>query len=106
MALTRQVHAVDTDDLTEYRGHLTDADMLRLDAVLRRALGYEVVHGLPPPNRGDSRLRHRAAGGRALGMKMGSFYTAVSRSRAWKNRRYDFVIEEISEDEFKKEYAL
>ena len=39
MALTRQVHAVDTDDLTEYRGHLTDADMLRLDAVLRRALG-------------------------------------------------------------------
>ena len=41
----------------------------------------------------------------ALGMKMGSFYTAVSRSRAWKNRRYDFVIEEISEDEFKKEYG-
>lgn len=39
MALTRQVHAVDTDGLTEYRGHLTDADMLRLDAVLRRALG-------------------------------------------------------------------
>ena len=39
MAMTRQVHAVDTDDLTEYRGHLTDADMLRLDAVLRRALG-------------------------------------------------------------------
>lgn len=39
MALTRQVHAVDTDDLTEHRGHLTDADMLRLDAVLRRALG-------------------------------------------------------------------
>lgn len=28
-----------TYDLTEYRGHLTDADMLRLDAVLRRALG-------------------------------------------------------------------
>ena len=42
----------------------------------------------------------------ALGMKMGSFYTAVSRSRAWKNRRYDFVIEEISEDEFKKEYII
>ena len=39
MALTRQVHAVDADDLTEYRGHLTDADMLRLDAALRRALG-------------------------------------------------------------------
>ena len=39
MAMTRQVHAVDTDDLTEYRGHLTDADMLRLDAALRRALG-------------------------------------------------------------------
>lgn len=28
--------------------------------------GYEVVHGLPPPNRGDSRLRHRAAGGRGF----------------------------------------
>lgn len=39
MAMTRQVHAVDTDDLTEYRGHLTDADMLRLDTALRRALG-------------------------------------------------------------------
>lgn len=39
MAMTRQVHAVDTDDLTEYRGHLTDADMLRLDKALRRALG-------------------------------------------------------------------
>lgn len=42
----------------------------------------------------------------ALGMKMGSFYTAISRSRTWKNRRYDFVIEEINEDEFKKEYEL
>ena len=30
----------------------------------------------------------------ALGMKMGSFYTAVSRSRTWKNCRYDFVIED------------
>lgn len=39
MAMARQVHAVDTDDLTEYRGHLTDADMLRLDKALRRALG-------------------------------------------------------------------
>ena len=39
MALTRQVHAVDADDLTEYRGHLADVDMLRLDAVLRQALG-------------------------------------------------------------------
>lgn len=39
MALTRQAHAVDANDLTEYRGHLTDADMLRLDAALRRALG-------------------------------------------------------------------
>ena len=38
MAMTRQVHAVDTDDLTEYRGHLTDADMLRLDEALRHAL--------------------------------------------------------------------
>lgn len=39
MALTRQAHAVDTDDLTEYQGRLSDADMLRLDAALRRALG-------------------------------------------------------------------
>lgn len=39
MALTRQVHAVDTDDLTEYRGRLTDADMARVDLALRRALG-------------------------------------------------------------------
>lgn len=36
---------------------------------------------------------------------MGSFYTAISRSRTWENRRYDFVIEEIDEDKFKKEYA-
>ena len=56
-----------------------------------------MVHGLPPPDGGDPRLRHRKAGSR--------FYTAVSRSRTWKNRRYDFVIEEINEDEFKKEYA-
>lgn len=39
MALTRQVHAVDADDLTEYRGHLADVDMLRLDQALRQALG-------------------------------------------------------------------
>lgn len=39
MALTRQAHAVDADDLTEYRGHLTDADMLRVDTALRQALG-------------------------------------------------------------------
>lgn len=39
MAMTRQVHAVDTDDLTEYRGRLTDADMARVDLALRRALG-------------------------------------------------------------------
>ena len=42
----------------------------------------------------------------ALGMKLGSFYTAISRSRTWKNRRYDFVIEEIDEDKFKKEYEI
>lgn len=39
MALTRQAHAVDAADLVEYRGHLTDADMLRVDAALRQALG-------------------------------------------------------------------
>lgn len=38
MAMTRQVHAVDTDDLTEYRGRLTDADMARVDQALRQAL--------------------------------------------------------------------
>lgn len=40
-----------------------------------------------------------------LGMKIGSFYTTVSRSRACENRKYDFVIEEINERTFKKEYA-
>ena len=28
----------------------------------------------------------------ALGMKLGSFYTAVTRSRTWENSKYDFVI--------------
>lgn len=41
----------------------------------------------------------------ALGMKPGSFYTAVSRSRSWQNRKYDFVIEEIDDHKFEKEYA-
>lgn len=39
MALTGRCTQWTLTDLTEYRGHLTDADMLRLDAVLRRALG-------------------------------------------------------------------
>lgn len=39
MALTRQVRAMGTDDLTEYREHLTDADIRRLDEALRRVLG-------------------------------------------------------------------
>lgn len=42
----------------------------------------------------------------ALGMKMGSFYTAVSRSRTWENYKYDFVIEDVNERKFKKEYVL
>ena len=42
----------------------------------------------------------------ALGMKMGSFYTAISRSRTWKNRKYDFVVEEIDDHKFEKEYEL
>ena len=42
----------------------------------------------------------------ALGMKLGSFYTAVTRSRTWENSKYDFVIEDINERKFKKEYAL
>lgn len=39
MALTGRCTQWTLTDPTEYRGHLTDADMLRLDAVLRRALG-------------------------------------------------------------------
>lgn len=39
MALTQQMHAVDTADLIEYIGHLTDAEMARVDAALHRALG-------------------------------------------------------------------
>ena len=42
----------------------------------------------------------------ALGMKLGSFYTAVTRSRTWENSKYDFVIEDINERKFEKEYAL
>ena len=41
----------------------------------------------------------------ALGMSLNSFYCTASRSRNWKNRKYDFVIEEINEEKFKKEYA-
>ena len=36
---------------------------------------------------------------------MNSFYCTVSRSRTWKNRKYDFVIEEIDDTKFEKEYA-
>lgn len=39
MALPRQVHGADRADLQHYLGHLTDADMRRLDAALRSALG-------------------------------------------------------------------
>lgn len=39
MALPRQVHGADQADLQQYLGHLTDADMRRLDAALRSALG-------------------------------------------------------------------
>lgn len=39
MALPRQVHGADRADLRQYLGHLTDADMRRLDAALRSALG-------------------------------------------------------------------
>ena len=42
----------------------------------------------------------------ALGMKMGSFYTAISRSRTWKNRKYDFVVEDIDDHKFEQEYAI
>lgn len=39
MALPRQVHGADRADLQQYLGHLTDADMRRIDAALRSALG-------------------------------------------------------------------
>ena len=39
MALPRQVHGADRADLQQYLGHLTGADMRRLDAALRSALG-------------------------------------------------------------------
>ena len=39
MALPRQVHGADRADLQQYLGHLTDADMRRLDAALRSVLG-------------------------------------------------------------------
>lgn len=40
----------------------------------------------------------------ALGMNLNSFYCAVSRSSTGKQRKYTFVVEQIDEDEFKKEY--
>ena len=39
MALTRQLHAVDTTDLGDFMYHLTDTDMARVNEALRRALG-------------------------------------------------------------------
>jgi mRNA-degrading endonuclease toxin of MazEF toxin-antitoxin module len=38
MLLPRQVHAVDASDLGNFCYHLTDLDMARVDAALRRAL--------------------------------------------------------------------
>ncbi len=35
----------------------------------------------------------------ALGMTMNSFYCTVSRSRTWKNRKYDFVIEDVKAED-------
>lgn len=39
MAMPGQVYGVDRADLQQYLGHLTDADMRRLDAALQSALG-------------------------------------------------------------------
>lgn len=39
MTLTRQIRTIDQSDLQHYIGHLVDADMNRIDAALRRALG-------------------------------------------------------------------
>ena len=39
MAMPRQVHGADQADLQQYLGHLTDADMYRIEAALRSALG-------------------------------------------------------------------
>ena len=54
MALPRQVHGADRADLQQYLGHLTDADMRRLDAALRSALGLGF-------DRGGHRQRYRPA---------------------------------------------
>ena len=35
----------------------------------------------------------------ALGVEIGSFYTAVTRSRTRKNYKYDFVIEDVEEED-------
>ena len=42
----------------------------------------------------------------ALGMTTDSLYCTISRSRNWKNRKYDFVVEEIDDHKFEKEYEL
>lgn len=39
MALTRQLHAVDITDLSDFMYHLTEADMVRVNDALHRALG-------------------------------------------------------------------
>lgn len=41
-----------------------------------------------------------------LGMTTDSLYCTISRSRNWKNRKYDFVVEEIDDHKFDKEYEL
>ena len=41
-----------------------------------------------------------------LGMTTDSLYCTISRSRNWKNRKYDFVVEEINDHKFEKEYVI
>ena len=43
---------------------------------------------------------------KALGLTVRSLYSSISRSHYGKQQKYDFVVEKIDEQKFKKEYAL
>lgn len=42
----------------------------------------------------------------ALGMTTDSLYCTISRSRNRKHRKYDFIVEEIDDHKFEKEYVI
>ena len=41
-----------------------------------------------------------------LGMNMDSFYCSVCRSSTGKQRKYEYVVEQIDKKEYEKEYEL